>query len=185
MKASERLMCSILTKSFMACAIVTIIAGCLETDAQQVDPPATPDRVESRRYLDLVKEADKLLAAGDMAGALRALQEADRQEFVELPNYDVIGRIGELQCRLGNKAVGESTLEDFECALAVASGELKCYREQPDRTQVPNPELAPSCFERMCSEIYLSAYIDISADNRRALEKQRQELEQARKVCAQ
>lgn len=117
------------------------------------------DVLEWERLFDLGRAS---LESGRPAEALDAFLQADRMNLHEAPNYQALVGVAEAWCQLGQTELGLALIQDFRCGLAVDRGDLLCYLgpETSEGPGHPNPELTPTCYERMCSEIYLSYYED-------------------------
>lgn len=116
---------------------------------------------QSRASYDLVIScAEAKLQSEALAESLLLFQVADQLEIFEVPNYEALPAIAELHCRLGETPRGRALVKDLECILDVDAGITPCYvgGEPHDSTGERNPALSDECFDRMCSEIYLSYY---------------------------
>jgi hypothetical protein len=142
---------------------ITLIAsnrtGFVLWDASADDPARV--RPEAEASLErLVRRGEELMAAGLFDDALRSFEAADEVELFEVPRYEVLVDVAEARCRLGQAELGRALFRDFRCALEVDRGKLPCFLGPETSTGPghPNPELTPTCYERMCGEIYLSYY---------------------------
>lgn len=138
------------------------------------------------RWNDLVLRGKSYLAADLPEDALILLQEADEIDLPEVPNYQALVAIAEARCLLGDAVVGRALIQDFRCMLAVDAGRRPCYIGPPTRSGPghPNPDLTPTCFERMCSEIFLSYYRSPTAKLLARLEELSEEASRVETVCA-
>jgi hypothetical protein len=116
-------------------------------------------------YEKLVAKGDKSLQDGDLSAAREAFERAASLPLFEVPNYEILLRIAEVRCRQSDYSGGLSLLTDFKCILQVDAGKQRCYLDSAH--QRANPSLTSACFERMCSEMYIS-YYDFPTDARLA-----------------
>jgi hypothetical protein len=125
------------------------------------------------------------MESGRPAEALDAFLQADRMNLHEAPNYQALVGVAEAWCQLGQAELGLALLQDFRCSLAVERGDLQCYigPETSEGPGHPNPKLTPTCYERMCGEIYLSYYEDPSEHVLARLERLSREAGRVESVC--
>jgi len=160
--------------------------GCFDgkATAEQSSPIDNPSLTE--RYVELVREGETNLAAGNLAAARSAFEGAAAEQLVEVPNYEVLVRIAEVRCREGNRKSGLSVLADFRCMLAVDAGRSPCFIEiEGEELGRPNPELSVECFERMCSEMYLSYYEDPTEARLKRIEELARDADRVEPLCSQ
>jgi len=107
-----------------------------------------------------VELGEAALKRGEYRKALGYFRDADAVDFPETPHYEVLPKIAEASCRLGDLATGQAIVADLRCILDVESGVTPCYvgEETQGAPGHPNPRLTPVCFERMCGEIFLAYY---------------------------
>lgn len=151
--------------------------------AEQSSPVDNPSLTE--RYVELVREGEKNLAAGELAAARGAFEGAAAEQLVEVPNYEVLVRIAEVRCREGDRKSGLSVLADFRCMLEVDAGRSPCFIElEGEGPGRPNPELSVECFERMCSEIYLSYYEHPMQARLKRIEELTRDANRVERICS-
>jgi hypothetical protein len=152
--------------------------------AEQSSPVENPSLTE--RYVELLREGEKHLAAGELAAARSAFEGAAAEQLVEVPNYEVLVRIAEVRCREGDRKSGLSVLADFRCMLEVDAGRSPCFieveGEEPGR---PNPELSVECFERMCSELYLLYYEHLTQARLKRIDELMRDADRVKGMCSE
>ncbi len=124
------------------------------------------------------------LSRGEYAKALEHFLAADAVDFSEVPDYRALPKIAEAKCRLGDSA-GRAILADMRCILDVEVGLTPCFVGEETHWAIghPNPELTPTCFQRMCGEIYLAYYDSPSEAVRARVKELRREVERVDVVC--
>jgi hypothetical protein len=157
--------------------MVVLHAACSNGVAQNSPPTLIP-------YQELVKEADQRLADGDLSGALQFYQRAANLDLFELPNYKVLVKVAEVQCRQRNTVVGNSNLKDFRCMLDVDAGRLPCFLPSNDVQPKLNPAVGGECFKRMCGEIYLGYYENPTSSQLQAVKRLTKEADRVSKMCS-
>lgn len=165
---------------------ILALGGCTASGvegAQQEVSAYGPTEVE--RWAELVERGERLLAEGKYQEALEALMEADRLTLFEVPNYEATHRIAEARCLLGEREEGLELLENFRCMLAVDRGELPCYvgPETRDAPGARNPAVTDLCFLKMCSELYLSYYENLTEEQLAGIAELGREAERVRRIC--
>jgi hypothetical protein len=141
------------------------------------------DVLEWDRLVDLGR---RQLETGQSAEALETLLQADSIDIHEVPNYGALALVAEARCRLGQFELGRALLRDFRCALEVDRGKLPCFLGPETRTAPghPNPELTPTCYERMCGEIYLSYYENPTAAMLGRIDAMSRDADRVEALCA-
>ena len=132
-------------------AIATVMTIACSSPGGEDSRSDTP--VFTGRYQELYESGERHLESGELDAARAAFESAAKEILVEVPNFEVLVKLSEAMCLQGDTPEGAAILSDFKCMLTVYSGELKCFAEG-----ARNPKLSPDCFERMCSEVYLSYY---------------------------
>lgn len=133
--------------------------GCFDGKMTETRSADANDSTATERYAELLREGERSLAAGRLVEARTAFEGAAAELLIEVPNYEVLTRIAEVRCREGDWRSGLSLVADFRCMLEVDAGRRTCFiRVAGEEDGQPNPELPIECFERMCSEMYLSYY---------------------------
>jgi hypothetical protein len=142
----------------------------------------SPDQAEYRRHL---KEGDDALRQGDLESARLAYVAADGVELFEVPNYGARVKIAEVECRLGDVTKGLETLADFRCMVEVDGGVKPCYvgGGGDPGAGAPNPALSATCFHRMCGEIYLGYYTQVTRERRKILRALSRDADRVAGVC--
>ena len=132
-----------------------------------------------------VAVADTALQRGDLSAALESLEAADAIPLPEVPNYQLLARIAELQCREGKVELGLKTLTDFRCMLGVDAGRELCFLPAaPGQAPQRNPTLTEACFARMCGEVYLSYYENPTPETLNAIRDLEQQAVRVEALCA-
>lgn len=160
--------------------LITAVCGRVEatTPAGHVEPTVAED------YATLVKEGEARLASGDLRRAEQAFTAAATKNLLEVPNYEVLIRLAEVKCLQGSTTDGLALVKEFQCMLNVEVGATKCFKDaKPGLLGERNDKLSPSCFERMCGEIYLAYYENPSQATLRKVEDLRRETARVERVC--
>lgn len=154
--------------------------------AEEVPPSESPKETSARqRWQNELKHGEAALAHGEYAEALEHFLAADATTFPESPNYEVLPKIAEARCRLGDRVAGRAILADLSCMLDVDSGVTPCYVGEDTQAAPghPNPVLTPLCFERMCGEIFLAYYESPSEPQIARVQQLRVELDRVKELC--
>jgi hypothetical protein len=113
-----------------------------------------------------------------------AFARAAAIDLFEVPNYEVLIRVAEVDCLQGRIAGGRALLGDFACMLDVDEGRAHCF--EPGATgqaEKPNPKVTPRCFSSMCGEIYLPYYEHPAPETLAKIKRLRGEVERVNGVC--
>jgi tetratricopeptide (TPR) repeat protein len=136
--------------------------------------------VESRQH-HVIYEGIALSEVGRYSEALTKFEEADSLQPHEAPSYDALPYIAEMQCRLGEYDQGLQVLTDLFCALDIDRGKTPCFLDSVSLG--PNPALTEECFDRMCSELFLSYYENPTAEQLHHVDRVEGLAIQVRELC--
>lgn len=171
------------TRLFLLNALAAIAAFCC-CNIERSGAENTSD--QSRASYDLVIScAEAKLESDALEESLLLFQVADQLEIFEVPNYQALPAIAELHCRLGETLRGRALVKDLECILDVDAGVTPCYLggEPHSPPGERNPTLTDECFNRMCSEIYLSYYDEPTPETLRRIDAARARLVEVARLC--
>lgn len=140
--------------------------------------------VLTERYVELVCRAEAAFAAGDYDSARTALIRAAREPLFEVPNYEPLVMLAEIDCLQGRTDSGLGLLAEVGCMLDVEIGEKQCFPDDPDdETGGIGPDVSYLCFVEMCAPIYLSYYESPSPETYDHVAAMRLELARVRRNC--
>lgn len=162
-----------------ACASpAAAVAGFSECEEAKADPH--PNAL----YIDLVCDAEREVAEGNLADARISALGALQVQFHEAPNYIPVILLAEIECRAGATATGMSLVRDFECMLAVEVGDRQCHSGDDPFGHGPIPnDVTSFCFLQMCGEIYRSYYLNPTDRTMAFVDRLRQEAARVRELC--
>lgn len=153
--------------------------GCSGQRGSTKQPAAKEDSTPDSTYAELIQKGERYFAAGRLAEARVAFEEAAAVDLFEIPNYTVLVRIAAVKCREGDVNGARAILKDFRCMLAVDSGRIPCFID--DRL---SPDLSAECAKRMCDEMHLSYYENPTEAQLKRVEELTREANRVEQLCS-
>lgn len=132
---------------------------------------AENNAVDSGQFTKNLSEGRAALLAKDYKAALASFLDADREKFVESPNYELLPVISWLQFKLGQKQAAHQTQLQAKEVLNVLIGKDKCVEDARGWTLEPsgpvNAAVLKSVEARMCS-VFLEDYLTSNDSKQRS-----------------